>query len=231
MDSSGRVLIRDSAAARRHGQAATELAVNETRAFSIGVAYADDCLRAVLIDVAGNVADRWQETLPRLDAETLQRAVAKAVEQLGAHEKVSGRSLAGVGVALPASVSEGVQESSLLADAPEGPLASRLSRQLGCPVLVDTAATAGAVGERWLGSGRSLDNFYYLAMGDEVGGTLMVHGRPYSGSRGNAGELGHAAAVWQSDAPELSTAVSQLFEQAAFGQLRRRRRNARAALG
>lgn len=53
------------------GKPPTELAVNETHAFSIGVAYADDCLRAVLIDIAGNVAERWQETLPAPDAGTL----------------------------------------------------------------------------------------------------------------------------------------------------------------
>lgn len=85
-----------------------------------------------------------------------------------------------------------------------------LHQQLACPVVVETIATAGAVGERWLG--RDLDDDY-LAVGDDVSGSLMVRGRPYRGSKGLAGALGHAAAMRQAGAPDPLAAIPQLFER------------------
>lgn len=190
------------------GKPPTELAANETRAFSVGVTYSDDCLRAVLIDITGNVVEKSYETLPEADAETLLQAIAEAAEQLKAHKQVNERSLAGVGVALPVSV-----HGSLFGYESDSSQGSSLSDRLGCPVLIENNATAGAVGEQWLGAGRDLDSFYYLAMGDDMSGTLMVRGRPYSGSRGNAGALGDTSAVQQANAPELSTAVPRLYAQ------------------
>ena len=57
-----------------------------------------------------------------------------------------------------------------------------------------------------------MDSFYYLSVGDDVSGTLMVHGRPYLSTRGNAGALGQAAAARHPDAPALSTTTARLFE-------------------
>lgn len=190
------------------GKPPTELAANRTRAFSVGVTYGDDCLRAALIDIAGDVVEKSYETLPEADANTLLQAIDKAAEQLKAHKQVNERSLAGVGVALPASVHRSL--FGYEADSSQG---SSLSDRLGCPVLIENSATAGAVGERWLGAGHDLDSFYYLAMGDDVSGTLMVRGRPYSGSRGNAGALGYTSAVQRANASELSTAVPRLYAQ------------------
>ena len=53
------------------GKPPTEIAVNEARVCSIGVAYSGGCLSAVRVDMAGNVAERWHQTLPEPDAQTL----------------------------------------------------------------------------------------------------------------------------------------------------------------
>ena len=105
--------------------------MNETRAFSVGVTYGDDCVRDVLIDIAGNAVEEFHEILPGAATETLQRAIVKAAKQLKAHKQVNERSLAGVGVVLPASV-----DGSFFGYESDSPHSSSLSERRGCPGLI-----------------------------------------------------------------------------------------------
>jgi predicted NBD/HSP70 family sugar kinase len=71
------------------------------------------------------------------------------------------------------------------------PLATWLRERLGMPVVLENNATAAAVGERWYGAGRRIGTFFYLFFGFGLGGAVVIDGRPYEGSTGNAGELGY----------------------------------------
>jgi hypothetical protein len=137
------------------------------------------------------------------DAETLLASCVQAAERLNAEEKIAARSFAEVGIALPASFAGATLRRSAFVSTtePGSTLGASLSQQLGCPVWVERSATAGAVGEHWLGAGRNLGSFYYLALSDDVSGTLMVQGRSRLGSRGDAE---HAQfSWWQGNVPEL----------------------------
>ena len=109
------------------------------------------------------------------------------MDQLKEYDGAAEQPVTGVGMALPPSVGERVR-AGRLADA-QGGFQALLGGQLGHPVLIEAVATAGALGERWLGSGRHLDSFYYLSISDDVSGTLMARGRPDPGTRGRAGAL------------------------------------------
>lgn len=52
-------------------------------------------------------------------------------------------------------------------------------------------ANAGAVAEWKFGAGRGCDNMIFLTFGTGMGAGLIVDGRLYSGTNGNAGEVGH----------------------------------------
>jgi glucokinase len=58
-------------------------------------------------------------------------------------------------------------------------------------VIVENDANVAALGEKWLGAGKQVDNLAILTLGTGVGGGLVLNGRIWSGMTGMAGEAGH----------------------------------------
>ena len=50
---------------------------------------------------------------------------------------------------------------------------------------------AAAIGERFYGAARELNDFFYLFIGTGLGSGMILEGQPYKGAWGNAGEIGH----------------------------------------
>lgn len=73
-------------------------------------------------------------------------------------------------------------------DIPFGELLTDLSSR---PAFVLMDAHAAALGEAWLGAGRTADPFLYIVIGTGVGAGLIHKGEVFQGWRGTAGEIGH----------------------------------------
>ncbi|MGE4248732.1 MAG: ROK family transcriptional regulator [Parvibaculaceae bacterium] len=71
-------------------------------------------------------------------------------------------------------------------------IAEALAEKIGTDVLLENDATAAALGEKLYGEALSLNDFFYVFVGEGVGGGIVIRGEPYRGNRGNAGEFGHA---------------------------------------
>lgn len=71
------------------------------------------------------------------------------------------------------------------------PLADMITDALGIPCKVRNDADACAIAEWKFGAGRGAENMVFLTFGTGMGAGLILNGRPYSGSCGNAGEVGH----------------------------------------
>ncbi len=70
-------------------------------------------------------------------------------------------------------------------------LERELGERLGVPVALGNDANVGLLGEWLAGAARGARNVMGLWLGTGVGGALILDGRPYVGSRGAAGEVGH----------------------------------------
>ena len=121
--------------------------------------------------------------------EALLRAAREAVEAAG----LDVADVEAVGVGSPGVVIDGT-----VGGGPNVPgfherfdLAERLRGPLELPVRIANDVTAGAVGEHRLGGGRGTDDLLCVFAGTGVGGGLILRGRPFEGSHGGAGELGH----------------------------------------
>lgn len=62
-----------------------------------------------------------------------------------------------------------------------------------CPVFIDNDVNIMALGERWMGAGRGVDNFLFVKVGTGIGCGVIAHGDIYRGSQGCAGDIGHIA--------------------------------------
>lgn len=70
-------------------------------------------------------------------------------------------------------------------------LTENISDRLGIAVALENDATAAAIGEHWLGASKDVDISICVTLGTGVGGGLIVGGRPFRGTTGTAGEVGH----------------------------------------
>jgi predicted NBD/HSP70 family sugar kinase len=70
-------------------------------------------------------------------------------------------------------------------------VADELAALTGADVLLENDASAAALGEKLYGAARDVSDFFYVFIGEGVGGGIVIQGESYRGNRGNAGEIGH----------------------------------------
>ncbi len=71
------------------------------------------------------------------------------------------------------------------------PARDALQERLKAPVVLENDANAAAIGEKWIGAGRDVDDLILLTLGTGIGGGIIAGGRVLHGSQGMAGEMGH----------------------------------------
>lgn len=71
------------------------------------------------------------------------------------------------------------------------PIADIINKHYGVPVRLQNDANACAVAEWKFGAGRGFDNIVFLTFGTGLGAGLILGGKLYGGTNGNAGEVGH----------------------------------------
>ena len=71
------------------------------------------------------------------------------------------------------------------------PITDMIEKRFGIPAVLRNDANACALAEWRLGAGRGSNNMIFLTFGTGLGAGLILDGRLYSGTNGNAGEVGH----------------------------------------
>lgn len=122
-------------------------------------------------------------------AAQLQRLARKVCEEAG----ISVESVSGVGVAVPGTVDRerGIARGGVNLGIDNLPVADIFAELTSAPVALENDTNAGALGEKWFGAGRDIQDFAYMAVGTGVGGGLILRGQLYVGAKGVAGEVGH----------------------------------------
>jgi glucokinase len=96
------------------------------------------------------------------------------------------------------------------------PLRDRLAEEFEAGlVLVHNDAIALAAGEHWQGGGAATANMLALTVSTGVGGGLVLNGRLYHGTTGNAGHMGHL--VVEPDGPACACGGRGCVEAVASG--------------
>ncbi|NUR30778.1 MAG: ROK family transcriptional regulator [Catenulispora sp.] len=124
------------------------------------------------------------------------KAILHRVDELLAKAKVEGafERLDGIGIGVPGPVSfrDGTPVSPpIMPGWDRYPVRELLTREHGCPAVVDNDVNIMAVGERNAGVAHSVDNFLFLKIGTGIGCGIFLNGEVYRGSDGCAGDIGH----------------------------------------
>lgn len=149
-------------------------------------------VETAVVDARGEILDRRSERFAsntgtaRLDAQ-LADAAAGLLER---HRDA----LIGVGLALPAACdpADGRVVASTTVPGLVGTRLPRLlSERLGVGVVVEEDARALAVGQRWFGQARRVEDFAALQIGAGIGAGIMLGGHLSRGRGVSSAEIGH----------------------------------------
>ncbi len=178
----------------RKGQPATEYVVDEEGAYTIGIHLDQNQLVGLLVDVLGHIVARTALPIARQNPGEVLPLVERAVDGLVNGNDEIRRRLLGLGAVMPGFFESGTFASRgplTMEGWLDFPLAQELSGRLNLPVFVDNDATAAAIGESLYGFGQTHPTFIYIYFGLGLGGGIVIDGRPFTGVRQRAAELGH----------------------------------------
>lgn len=158
---------------------------------TVGVDVGGTSVRAGVVDATGAVLDTVRTPTPDED-DALEDAVALATKELADRHRVAAVGLAVAGFVTP--------DRRTVRFAPHlswrhTPVADRICRRLGVPVVLEHDANAAAVAEYRFGAARGITHTVLIAIGTGIGGALLIGGEVYRGAHGVAPELGHLRVV------------------------------------
>jgi glucokinase len=161
--------------------------------FSIGVDLGGTNFRAAAIGQDGTLLDKISgSTNSAGGREAIVDSLVNAVVAL--RDRRTGDQLAGTGIAVPGFI---VIEEGRVLVSPNLPALDNFRARdafqdrLKAPVILENDANAAALGEKWMGAGRDVNDLILLTLGTGIGGGIICDGKVVHGYLGMAAELGH----------------------------------------
>jgi predicted NBD/HSP70 family sugar kinase len=174
------------------GQPPIEIEIAREGGYAVGLRVETRGYDFVVSDLGGEVVASGQGEIPGEKPEELLEFLAVLYEGL-AEKYGAGRSL-GLGLVTPGpfdAIWPGIPTPGAIAALQTRSLVERLTARIGVDVFLENDATAAALGERLAGVAREVNHFFYVFVGEGVGGGIVIKGESYRGESGNAGEFGH----------------------------------------
>jgi predicted NBD/HSP70 family sugar kinase len=185
----------DDAGPRNTGRPPIRLSLVPAAAFTVGLDFGHQHIRVAVCDLSGEpVVDDWSPAeVDFAPTESLDLACELVRGALGKAGIEPDRLLGvGMGLAAPINKLTGELEADGILPGWHGIRpAAEMEARLGVPTQLENDANVGALGEKFFGAARGVDDLIYLRLSAGVGAGLILGGRPYQGFRGVAGEIGH----------------------------------------
>ena len=161
--------------------------------FSIGVDLGGTNLRIAAVDTEGKLLEKvglsTKSSGPDHVIDEMCDAIHRLTNQYRAHGKLLG---AGIGIPGIIDLEAGVvRRSANLKGWEEYPVRHEIEKRLGARICLENDAKLAALGEKWLGAARDVDDMAMITLGTGIGGAIVLDGKIFHGMNGMAGEFGH----------------------------------------
>jgi predicted NBD/HSP70 family sugar kinase len=210
-------LVRESPpAARRPSYGAVYFEPVPEAALVVGIDLGARFLRGAICDLAGNVRERRDLEIDGARAEPTLDAIVALRSALVASTGLPDRLVDSTVVGVPGVV-EPDGETIKLADNVPGvagvQFARELRARLGETLVVENDIDLAALGERWRGIARGVDDFAFLSIGTGLGAGLVLRGELHRGHNGAAGEVDFVRAGLGDAIDPAGVAITELAEE------------------
>ena len=170
-------------------------------------------LRGAICDLRGEVRARQDVELDGADADAAIEAIGVLRDSLAESCGLSAELIDGAVVGVPGVVDADTGQLRLATNVPglEGRhWGDDIRTRLELPVAVENDINLAAVGERWQGVARGVEDFVFLSVGTGLGAGLILRGELHRGRHGAAGEVDLVAAGRTDEIDPCAAAVSAL---------------------
>lgn len=203
-------MAREKNSAPHHGESRDKAARREDTArvtggdggpagrYAVGVDLGGTKVATALTDTHGRILQRAE--VPTSAQEGVDAVIGRIVESIRTvmntivdGRKVSPDEILGIGVGSPGplDVERGIVLFSPNLKWENVPICDRIAEATGLPAYLDNDANVAAMAENRFGAGKGVENMLYMTVSTGIGGGIIINGRIYRGSHGNAGEIGH----------------------------------------
>jgi predicted NBD/HSP70 family sugar kinase len=175
-------------------------------------------LRGAVCDLSGSVRAREDVELPGAGAEAALDLIAGLRRSLISTAGLPDELIDGVVVGVPGVVVAATGRVELATNVPgleERDFGGELRARLGVPVTLENDINLAALGERWTGVARDVDDFVFISIGTGLGGGLVLGGELHRGHNGAAGELDYALGNLGPEVDPCAGALTALAESLA----------------
>jgi len=161
--------------------------------YCFGVDIGGTTIKMGLFTEDGTVLDKW-EIVTRIEngGAAVLPDIAKSIAEKLEEKSISKENVAGVGVGVPAPVTEeGIVQKTANLGWGYKEVKRELEELTGLTAKVGNDANVAALGEMWKGGGVGNKNMVMVTLGTGVGGGIIIDGDILTGTNGAGGEMGH----------------------------------------
>lgn len=174
------------------GQPSVRIDIVAEAALSLGVSIMSDTIAVGLMNLKGELIGRRETAGLPMTFTSVEACIRRHADALFAQTAHDPARLLGLGIAVAGNFTgQGARLATTewLADLAGRDLDVDFEAAFERPVLVENDGTAAAIGESFVGVGRTVGSFGYIYFGAGLGGGVVVDGHPIRGAHGNAGEF------------------------------------------
>ena len=169
------------------------LALNERAAFAVGVKLTAADLTVAVTDLAGNIVQLSEGTLPLLGVDEVLDQVFTEINFALSEGDISSSTVLGAGIGMPGLIDykSGVCRHSATLGWADVDVKGVLEARLGYPVYVDNDVNMLTAAEIAFGAGQEVSEFLTVTTGRGIGLGIVLRNEIYRGAYGGSGEFGH----------------------------------------
>jgi predicted NBD/HSP70 family sugar kinase len=162
-------------------------------AFILGLDLGSRFLRGAVADLAGRIRARQDVEIGGADADGALDAIASLHASLIDSAALQVERIDGAVLGIPGVVERRSETLRLtqphIAGLEGRAFGAEVHERISVPVTLDNDINLAAVGERWAGVARGVDDFAFLSVGTGTGLGLVIGGELHRGTHGAAGEI------------------------------------------
>jgi len=190
-----KVLVEKIEGRTARGRLGQSLRIRGERGHVVAVDIGGTNLRVVIADIAGTIVGKWSgSTVGASSPSKMVQLIHRGVTKILRHAGLKGDSLLAIGAGVPGVIDSKngvVLLTSYLGGWKNVPLGQMLEKKFAAPAVIENDVRLGAMGERWKGSARGVNDFVFLAIGTGIAAGICVNGELLRGPGFAAGEVGY----------------------------------------
>ena len=181
------------------GRRSSSLEFDPEVGVNIALVFNLSSIEGALVNPAGAIVYEYSTGIFKgISREDLLKKLTAVIRKLKRRSEEIGKRIFGIGLGMGdhMDMKKGISHRYLLAgNWKDVPLKEIVESQFSLPFFLINDIDAGALGEKYYGRGKQVDNFAAVWLSETVGMGMILNGSLYFGKKGSAGEIGHITAV------------------------------------